>query len=391
LRKIVWLLFLSMLLLFSVSLPAWADGTTVGPVVNVADPNNINVDDEFTVDVKVNNVEGLAGVGMDILFDSNVLEVLDANDKKPGIQIMDGNVFDMDYFLPAVNKVINNSIQYSAMVFSGDPENDPAPLFNGTGILCSIKFKAIASGTCNIEFDPNSITNPGGFSLGGSGGALIQAKPFSATVTVPGPTVEKKIEVTLTNDQAVNTQRPLGITASAKEDSQSVSVTWDVKIKNETGTVIKTFPSSVGTTFNETWTPTITEIPADLPITKGYQVEVKATYADNGSVTKTVDFTLSNYDLVIKKVEYAGSKINVTVENLAQETKNNVDCILQISKADGTLVNLEFKPADIAPGEKTIEFSPVSLSAGNYKAEVFLWDLATWQTLSSPKEINFTV
>jgi len=117
----------------------------------------------------------------------------------------------------------------------------------------------------------------------------------------------------------------LGITASAKEDSQSVSVTWDVKIKNETGTVIKTFPSSVGTTFNETWTPTITEIPADLPITNGHQVEVKATYADNGSVTKTVDFTLSNYDLVIKKVEYAGSKINVTVENRAQETKNNVD------------------------------------------------------------------
>lgn len=353
-RKIVWLLFLSMLLLFSVSLPAWADGTTVEIT---SDKTELNVGDEVIVDVKVENVTNLGIVGFEISFDEDILKYIS--------------------YVP------------TALVTTDVPGKFIYMRIGTTsaGSVCKIKFEAIKPGTCEIKISSVVLS---------TGSEQI---PFTITkdkinISVAGIPSNKSIIVNLDNELAVNTQRSLGITASAKEDSQSVSVTWDVKIKNETGTVIKTFPSSVGTTFNETWTPTITDIPADLPMaSKNYKVEIKATYVgDEGNevVTETKDFTLSNYDLVIKKVEYAGGKINVTVENLAQETKNNVDCILQISKADGTLVNLEFKPADIVPGEKTIEYS-IELSAGNYKAEVFLWDFATWQTLSSPKEINFTV
>ena len=393
-RKTFQLLLLSMLLLFSVSLPALAadTATTMGPVVDSAvNPDQINVGDEFTVDVVVRDVADLAGVGFELLFDPQVLEVVDADTQTDGVQVADGNVFaGKSGFMQVISEADNTAgtVKYSAIV------TKPASAFTGAeATIAGISFRAKAPGACELKFIPNTVGDDG-ISLSTISGGLITAAPFSATVKVLPPVLEKTIQVQLTNAGAANTGRPLGIAADAFEGGNPEEVAWTAEIKNEDGAVIVTLDGQ-GEEFNQAWTPPSELIPADLPITKACQVVVTATFdAGDGQTetkTETLPFTLSNYDLVIKNVAYAGGKITVTVENLAAQAKNNVDCVLQLSQAGGAMAGLVTEKANFDPGVNTVDFTLPALGAGIYNAGVFLWDLAAWQTLSSPAEIVFTV
>ena len=80
-----------------------------------------------------------------IRYDSSKLEVLDQDAVKAGIQIKPG---DISVFSgQPTNKVEDGVISYSAAVNPGSSDE-----FTGTGLLATIKFKALATATTNVTF-----------------------------------------------------------------------------------------------------------------------------------------------------------------------------------------------------------------------------------------------
>jgi hypothetical protein len=107
------------------------------------------VGEMFMITLDLEDVSDLWGVDAELHFDPAVLEVVDADDVAPGVQVYDGTFPD-----PALGRVVSEAdnelgMVYYAITLLGDAE--PA---EGSGTLCTIAFRAKAAGTSylSIEF-----------------------------------------------------------------------------------------------------------------------------------------------------------------------------------------------------------------------------------------------
>ena len=114
------------------------------------DPSNlkVKVGEEFWVGLKVEEVQRLFGVGVQVKYEQGRLECLPVTQEQP---LEPGEVFGPNYY-PAKNNIDsqNGILDFEALV-----EFPPANGFSGTGTLLKMKLKALQAGeaTLNIVTD----------------------------------------------------------------------------------------------------------------------------------------------------------------------------------------------------------------------------------------------
>jgi len=132
------------------------------------------------VTVQVENVANLYGVELLISFDPNLLEVVDADPHRQGIQITPGNFLSGG--LEGANAVTGGNIEYIMQQVA------PNPPASGSGALAHITFKGIGSGVANIKVEDLYMSNQAGQGIGvaiHSARITVQA----SGVSDPQPTV----------------------------------------------------------------------------------------------------------------------------------------------------------------------------------------------------------
>lgn len=125
------------------------------PSVTVADPQTVlhpdplsiglRAGDEGSVSIIADDVQNMYGVEFHLQFDPNVVEVVDADGSKPGVQIKP-DVWLKNSFV-AVNKVDNGAgkIDYAVTLLN------PAPAVSGSGTIATITFKAKNNGVSPLK------------------------------------------------------------------------------------------------------------------------------------------------------------------------------------------------------------------------------------------------
>jgi len=128
----------------------------------------VNVGDEFTLDIVVEDAQNLFGASFELAFDGSVLEATDAT---PGDLLGEDVIF---FKMPGTN-TISVSITKKA-------GSSPA---SGTGVLAAITFKAKAVGTTDLSFVRETLTlqQANGSPIAGFDRITIEG----ASVTVGGP------------------------------------------------------------------------------------------------------------------------------------------------------------------------------------------------------------
>jgi hypothetical protein len=149
-----------------------------------------------TVKIVIENVKDLYGGEVHLFFDPSVLEVVDADPGKDGIQITPGEFLKPDFV--AVNKAnnISGTIDYALT------QLNPTPAANGSGTFMTIQFRGKALGKTT------KITAKGNILAVIAGPQKVVAGPFtwvdgSVTVVEPkAPTPTPTSAATLTPTRA---------------------------------------------------------------------------------------------------------------------------------------------------------------------------------------------
>jgi hypothetical protein len=112
-------------------------------------------DAQGTVNIVVENVQNLYGLEFQLAFDSNIVEVIDADPDEEGVQIKPADWWT-DGFV-AVNQVDNRSgrIDFAATLLR------PALPVKGNRVIATISFAARNTGTSELSIDSAILSSPG--------------------------------------------------------------------------------------------------------------------------------------------------------------------------------------------------------------------------------------
>ena len=134
-------------ILITLALPAFPavaqDGNTILRFVPPA--LGLKPDAQATVDVRVDNVQGLYGLEFQLVFDPDIIQVIDADPDKEGVQVKPADWW-RDGFV-AVNRVDtgNGRIEFAATLLR------PALAVNGNRVVATIPFAARKTGTSSLN------------------------------------------------------------------------------------------------------------------------------------------------------------------------------------------------------------------------------------------------
>jgi hypothetical protein len=112
------------------------------------------VSDVLTLELRLDSTKNLYGIQVEMAFDPDVVEVVDSDDLRAGVQIEGG-----DFFVPDVrfiNEVDNGAgtIQY-VMTLQG-----VKPGVTGSGVLARIVLHAVGAGTSEVAFTGAILSDP---------------------------------------------------------------------------------------------------------------------------------------------------------------------------------------------------------------------------------------
>ncbi len=138
------------ILLFTLALSALsvsAQAESGGRLRPAASDSNLVVGREVTVDVLVEDAPLIYGVDVQVAFDPNLLEVVDADESQDGVQFEPGDFLDPEQSFVLQNHASNETgtIDYALALFN------PAPPVQGDGLLARITFRAKATGQTTIS------------------------------------------------------------------------------------------------------------------------------------------------------------------------------------------------------------------------------------------------
>ncbi len=129
--------------------------TTAAPALTAAnsaavlrpDPVSLGLKpgDQGSIAIRADAVQNMYGVEFHLTFDPNIVQVVDADASKPGVQLQPGDFLQGGF--AAVNKADNvaGTIDYAATLLN------PAPPQSGGGVIATITFKAKANGTSPLK------------------------------------------------------------------------------------------------------------------------------------------------------------------------------------------------------------------------------------------------
>jgi PKD repeat protein len=157
----------------------------------------VGVGQTVAVEIRVDGVSNLYGVDLQLSFDYTRVQVVDDDVAAPGIQITPGP------FLPPgsgfiQNNSANNSTGVIRYVFT---LQNPAPAVTGSGLLATIHFRGLSTGTANLAFTLGQLVDRYGQQLcsttqGGSLEVVITTGSINGTVSLQSRTNHSGTSVT---------------------------------------------------------------------------------------------------------------------------------------------------------------------------------------------------
>lgn len=178
LRVVVAVLGFSLILAGLPGAPSWAapsEPDSAGTSMSLQ-PNTAVIQgcETVSVEVRVNNVTDLYGVDVVLAFEANVLEVVDADPTKPGVQVQDGSFLSPDFVVSREADNTNGLIQYALTQVS------PSPPVSGSGVLFAILFKArSAAEASTLSFTQTDLVD--------LDGELLPVQPIAGSANTSGP------------------------------------------------------------------------------------------------------------------------------------------------------------------------------------------------------------
>jgi hypothetical protein len=139
----------SVLLLMILALPLAVRADGEGLLRLSASDTNLEVGQEVTVDVLVEDAPTIYGADVRLVFDPSALEVVDADENTDGVQLQPGNFIDAEKSFVLQHGADNEAgtIDYALALLN------PAPAVEGDGTLVRITFLAKAEGQTTITIE----------------------------------------------------------------------------------------------------------------------------------------------------------------------------------------------------------------------------------------------
>lgn len=284
------------------SLPFTAEAQTTATLA--LSPTSGNVALNSTTDVTINvNTAGSPADGVDIYklhFNPTILQVVDSNAGVSGVQIAPGNLLPNT----AINSVDNTAgtVQFSQSTSGGSS-------FTGSGVLATITFRGIATGTSSITFDftagstsDSNVAYQGNDRLSSvTNGSLTVVVPDTTdpTVSITSPTsgsnVTGTISVTATasdNVGVVGVQFKLdGANLGSEDTSSPYSVSWNTGTASAgSHSLTATARDAAGNTKTSTAVSVTVPAAFDFSISDGGNKSV----TQGSNVTNSISTTLTS-------------------------------------------------------------------------------------------------
>jgi hypothetical protein len=190
-RRVIVLAIVCCLVLSCLSVgPLWAapaSSDVAGASLSFSPgPATIHGCETIPVEVWVNNVAALYGADVKVSFDKDVLEVVDANLAKPGIQVQDGSFLSPDF---VVHDEADNTAGILEYAIS---QAAPSLPVSHSGVLFTIRFRPRSSATASaLHFTQAELTDLDGL--------LLPVTLENNTVTIVAPVAPSELDIAKLN------------------------------------------------------------------------------------------------------------------------------------------------------------------------------------------------
>ncbi len=121
-------------------------------------PAEVNVGDVFAVDLTIDAVTDLYGVALDLLYDSDLLQVVDAEPGTHGVQpdVLESTVLAEDGLYVTILRAALEDGEAGRLVLGLTRDGQvPGVVLTEKQILMTVYFEALAEGVANIDYDPD--------------------------------------------------------------------------------------------------------------------------------------------------------------------------------------------------------------------------------------------
>jgi len=156
-------------------------GLAQGTMVIVDPPSReVAIGATTTVNVRIENVVNLYGAEVHLVFNPALLEVVDADSGRDGVQIQPGPFLSPDFVAK------NNADQTTGRIVFAIAQMPPHEPVSGSGVLATITVRGKAAGTSVLDFSTTQPTPP--VILSGRDGTSINTGSRGGSIIVTGGT-----------------------------------------------------------------------------------------------------------------------------------------------------------------------------------------------------------
>lgn len=155
---------------------------------------------ETLVEVTLEGVSGLYGLDIRLEFDPALLEVLDADDGKDGVQISPGQI-------PSPDFVVRNEADNAAgTLWYAATQMNPREPASGAGVVCSLRVRGVSGGAGELRVvEAKLVDRSGGDLATTTSGAQVTVALGASQATEDSPTATPTPQPT---DTPTNTSTP---------------------------------------------------------------------------------------------------------------------------------------------------------------------------------------
>ena len=178
----------------------------------------IGVGAQTTVTLYLQDVQDLFGYQTAIVFDPSLLEVIDADLGKAGVQVELGTFLKPDFTQQ------NNADNNVGAIICVVSQVAPSPAVSGSGTLLTITFRGKAQGTSSVRFTELKMSNSGGTEIAVTR-QDAQITVGTVTPTTPTPTSVTPTPTSVTPTPTSVTPTPTSVTPTPST-TPTATPTW---------------------------------------------------------------------------------------------------------------------------------------------------------------------
>jgi hypothetical protein len=216
----------------------------------------LHVGESGTLLVTVQAIEDFYGFEIQLTFDPDHIQILDADPKQPGIQIQAGDMFDENQGFLVRNQADNHSgeLIYAFTLLA------PAPEMSGNGSLVEFELEAISLGSSALELEAI---------LASPDGTALRIEIHDGLVTVGNGGTDQPTKISPTTIIPSSTTIAHSQTPSPTVTDENIS--WSTPSASHTPQATETHFPSVTAGSIGTLTPSVSPMPGDLTPTDSSQ------------------------------------------------------------------------------------------------------------------------